>query len=1063
MKISVAPKYFQEAAHYFTEHGTYTKYPFGTYQFDEFWEEETRKCKEGFTHGGLYIPGSYYFYLNYTQIELKNPNTGRKSSGFPLFTDVDLEYFTFVEKARKEQKGIALVKPRRIGFSYKSAAIIAHEFSFYRNAKCIIGAYQSQLSENTMRMSLDDLNFLDLHTEWGKERNPNTKDFVKARYKKTVDGVVAWAGYNSEIHSFTFKDNPFAAIGKSSNLFLFEEAGKWPGLLQSYNISEPCWKDGDDLIGVPIVQGCVCAGTKVWTSTGDLKNIEDLKKEDGIMGLNNQKASAEEITHFNPPNKKPCYRITTHTNNVLECSEDHPILWSKNRHSYIQRETIKGKREVINRYKKVEFKETKDIKKGDHVAIINAVSTFNNEPIWQPRLVGMLIGDGSYGFDKTPVLSNCDKEILNYTESNFDTVVEKSYLTKNNKVYKELRIKGICEELRTLGIYGQTKKAKRLPKQIFRASKKDVCELLAGIIDTDGCVRVTKSKTVAVTISSISKDLIEDIKYLFVKLGVHGSIQKVNPSKAKKRIKDVNPYYNLHISDITSVFNIAKNINLLVGYKKERLNTIFNRKEIEGDFTKKVFVKKSDKDKRYLELTDVEGIKFEIVKSVEYIGEKDIYNLTAGTTHTYIANNIVTHNTGGDMEGGTQEFAEMFFNPDKYNFLAFDNIWDEDSKGTQCGFFIPATRMRFGTYKDINKEHPEWKGKPMIDDFGNSLEDIARQSILDLRKRAEQGADQQAKIDSVTQYPLSPKEAFLQSHSFFFPITELKLVLSKMDDSIELDKHSVGHLSFEEGSLKWVDVQNGSPYREYPVQKAEEGLIEIYETPRLGDAGEINVGRYIAGIDPYRYDSASSESIGSIFIFDRLTRRIVAEYSGRPESTERFYEICRKLIIYYEATAMYEANITGLYSHFEKKKALHLLADTPYNLRDRNTWRPNTNSSKGIIMSKAVKERGLEYLKAWLTETISEESEELMLSTIRSVGLLKELIAWNPNPRANFDRVSAMLMVAWYDVTLQEFNRLSIQESPLKKKTGSYFDKFKQKRDNQDIWMKHFTPQTEIE
>jgi len=674
MKISVAPKYFQEAAHYFTEHGTYTKYPFGTYQFDEFWEEETRKCKEGFTHGGLYIPGSYYFYLNYTQIELKNPNTGRKSSGFPLFTDVDLEYFTFVEKARKEQKGIALVKPRRIGFSYKSAAIIAHEFSFYRNAKCIIGAYQSQLSENTMRMSLDDLNFLDLHTEWGKERNPNTKDFVKARYKKTVDGVVAWAGYNSEIHSFTFKDNPFAAIGKSSNLFLFEEAGKWPGLLQSYNISEPCWKDGDDLIGVPIIQG-----------------------------------------------------------------------------------------------------------------------------------------------------------------------------------------------------------------------------------------------------------------------------------------------------------------------------------------------------------------------------------------------------TGGDMEGGTQEFAEMFFNPDKYNFLAFDNIWDEDSKGTQCGFFIPATRMRFGTYKDINKEHPEWKGKPMIDDFGNSLEDIARQSILDLRKRAEQGADQQAKIDSVTQYPLSPKEAFLQSHSFFFPITELKLVLSKMDDSIELDKHSVGHLSFEEGSLKWVDVQNGSPYREYPVQKAEEGLIEIYETPRLGDAGEINVGRYIAGIDPYRYDSASSESIGSIFIFDRLTRRIVAEYSGRPESTERFYEICRKLIIYYEATAMYEANITGLYSHFEKKKALHLLADTPYNLRDRNTWRPNTNSSKGIIMSKAVKERGLEYLKAWLTETISEESEELMLSTIRSVGLLKELIAWNPNPRANFDRVSAMLMVAWYDVTLQEFNRLSIQESPLKKKTGSYFDKFKQKRDNQDIWMKHFTPQTEIE
>ena len=276
-----------------------------------------------------------------------------------------------------------------------------------------------------------------------------------------------------------------------------------------------------------------------------------------------------------------------------------------------------------------------------------------------------------------------------------------------------------------------------------------------------------------------------------------------------------------------------------------------------------------------------------------------------------------------------------------------------------------------------------------------------------------------------------------------------------MDDSTEIDKHNVGMLSFEEGELKWRDVQGGTPYREYPVHKTEPGLIEIFETPRQGEDGE-NIGRYIAGIDPYRYDTSSTDSVGSIFIFDRLTRRIVAEYTGRPESTEVFYETCRKLIIYYKASAMYEANITGMYSYFEKKKALHLLADTPYNLRDRNTWRPNTNTSKGIIMSKAVKERGLEYLKSWLDEDISEESEEKNLSRIRSIGLLRELIAWNPNPRANFDRISAMLMIVWYDATLQEFNRMSIEQSPQKKKTSSYFDKYKQKRDNQDIWMKHF-------
>jgi hypothetical protein len=150
MKISVAPAYFQEAANFFREHGTYTKYPLGTYQFDEFWDNETKRCMEGMTYGNLHIPGTYYFYLNYTQIERTNPRNGRKQRDFPMFTDVDLEYFQHLEKARKEQKGVVLVKPRRIGFSYKSAAIIAYEFTFFRDSKCIIGAYQSVLSENTI-------------------------------------------------------------------------------------------------------------------------------------------------------------------------------------------------------------------------------------------------------------------------------------------------------------------------------------------------------------------------------------------------------------------------------------------------------------------------------------------------------------------------------------------------------------------------------------------------------------------------------------------------------------------------------------------------------------------------------------------------------------------------------------------------------------------------------------------------------------------------------------------------------------------------------------------------
>jgi len=40
-----------------------------------------------------------------------------------------------IEQARKEKKGFIMVKPRRTGFSYKNAALVVHEYNFFRNDK----------------------------------------------------------------------------------------------------------------------------------------------------------------------------------------------------------------------------------------------------------------------------------------------------------------------------------------------------------------------------------------------------------------------------------------------------------------------------------------------------------------------------------------------------------------------------------------------------------------------------------------------------------------------------------------------------------------------------------------------------------------------------------------------------------------------------------------------------------------------------------------------------------------------------------------------------------------
>lgn len=256
-KFSKIDEFRQEAIN-FTKTGMYCNYPKGTLPFKEYWEKQHAYCKLGYTNSeGINITGPHYFYLNFVQIlaQVEINGVNKKMKRFPDFLDIDFDYFHIVEKAKREQKGVCLVKPRRTGFSYKNAALITHEYNFYRDSKCIIGSFLGKLAENTMNMVLDNMNFLDTYTEWKKQRNPDTKEFVKARFKETTGGVEIWKGYMSEVHKITFKDNPFASVGKTSSIFIFEEAGTFDNLIQSYNITEPCWKDGDSMIGIPIVFG----------------------------------------------------------------------------------------------------------------------------------------------------------------------------------------------------------------------------------------------------------------------------------------------------------------------------------------------------------------------------------------------------------------------------------------------------------------------------------------------------------------------------------------------------------------------------------------------------------------------------------------------------------------------------------------------------------------------------------------------------------------------------------------------------------------------------------------
>lgn len=400
---------------------------------------------------------------------------------------------------------------------------------------------------------------------------------------------------------------------------------------------------------------------------------------------------------------------------------------------------------------------------------------------------------------------------------------------------------------------------------------------------------------------------------------------------------------------------------------------------------------------------------------------------------------ILAFGTGGDEGPGFAAMETVFYKPDAYGFHSVKNIWEEAKSSQPCCFFFPAYKNYLG----------------FIDENGNSQEKEAKDYILQQRlDKKKLGVDNKTLLKMSAEDPITPEEAMLRTKGTYFPITEAKKRLSELFTDRELSKHNVGRLEYNEDKvIKWVDVQDALPQREWPILDSTINYIEVFELPQQ-DKNTLVVprNRYIGGIDPYNQDqTTNSESVGCMFIMDLWTDRIVCEYTARPERAEDFYETCRRILVWYNATAMYEASVTLMYKFFERKQQLYLLADNPSYLRDRNTWREGLDDSKGIKPTEDVNKRGREAQKTWMLSDLDVVTGTKKIDTIRSIGYLKEVINWNKD--GNFDRVSAMNMLFLYREDLTD-DVAEERKKPKSNRFGNFFTKFKVQRKLTDIFDK---------
>lgn len=362
--------------------------------------------------------------------------------------------------------------------------------------------------------------------------------------------------------------------------------------------------------------------------------------------------------------------------------------------------------------------------------------------------------------------------------------------------------------------------------------------------------------------------------------------------------------------------------------------------------------------------------------------------------------------TGGDMDAGALEAQEVFYNPDAYEMLPFNDTFENKGK---ISYFVPAYLAR-GEFKNP-------------DGFTRIAE--AKDFIMSMRDRLKTGSSDNLNREIINN-PMVPSEMFLTKSSNVFPVAEVRRRLSVVEHEHIYEKLAKKvELYFDpnseyQGVNYALDVRNRlTAIDKFPwTADDRDGCVVIFELPHLVD-GKVPEGAYIIGHDPYKDDTNTGESLAAIYViktskhFDSVGHdEIVANYIGRPYmGREIVNENLLKLSLFYGNAKIYFENAVGnVKDYFERVKRIDLLARKPHTVFNKKaSFESSPIMEYGYPMSNdRIKYEALQYLRAWLLE-VREATDERVIRNIDTIvdrAFLQELLTFNMD--ANFDRVMAM-------------------------------------------------------
>lgn len=426
----------------------------------------------------------------------------------------------------------------------------------------------------------------------------------------------------------------------------------------------------------PSMGKCETHDTEIVLSDGSVLTIEEIykRKHARLLTLGDDlKFALTEASDFVDDGIKPVFRITTRLGRQIESTITHPYL-------------------TINGWQRLE-----NLRAGSKIAVPRVMNVFGDEEIreCEIKILAYLLGDGSithgsplFIVGKPALQADFEKAVKQF--GGVEAVIAKdSNRTLSLRIRKSAEVIGranpVTTWLRDLGVYGCNSHRKFIPKEIFKLKRQLIALFLNRLFSTDGWACILTSGQVQLGYASVSEKLARQVQHLLLRFGIIAALKKRNVKYKDER----RTAFQLDITDALSIKTFISEIGIFG--KDEILNQISqtldirryqtNRDLIPLDVWAKISIAKGAEswaslarrasikgatnihvgvraptrerlsnlasalqDEPLKRLAESEIYWDEIV-SIEFAGEKQVYDLTIPETHNFVANDICVHNT----------------------------------------------------------------------------------------------------------------------------------------------------------------------------------------------------------------------------------------------------------------------------------------------------------------------------------------------------------------------------------------------------------------------------------